>query len=63
MAQTVVDFLDATFMRLTYLPLAAREAAHFTCCSHVGGGFLKVRPCVVHTCPFPTPRVATHTNI
>lgn len=36
----VIDYLRATFMWLTHLPLAAREAAHFTCCSKVTSGII-----------------------
>lgn len=38
--EEVVDYLRATFMWLTHLPQAAREAAHFTCCSKVQSGII-----------------------
>lgn len=31
----IIEFLRVTLMWLTHLPHAAREAAHFTCCSKV----------------------------
>jgi hypothetical protein len=33
--ESLVDFLQVTFMCLTHLPVAVREAVHFTCCSKV----------------------------
>jgi hypothetical protein len=35
MIDQLIDFLTVTLMWLTHLPTAAREAAHFTCCSRV----------------------------
>mmetsp|Transcript_32335 Transcript_32335/g.46644 ORF Transcript_32335/g.46644 Transcript_32335/m.46644 type:complete len:205 (+) Transcript_32335:229-843(+) len=32
---SLIDFLQITFMWLTHLPVAVREAVHFTCCSKV----------------------------
>jgi hypothetical protein len=40
MIDQLIDFLTVTLMWLTHLPSAAREAAHFTCCSRVSGSIL-----------------------
>ena len=36
-----VDYLRVTFMCLTYLPAAIREAVHFASCSHVAAVLLR----------------------
>ena len=36
--ESLIDFLQITFMWLTHLPMAVREAVHFTCCSKIATG-------------------------
>eukprot|EP01035_Chromulina_nebulosa_P020501 gene20501-26595_t len=39
--ESLIDFLQITFMWLTHLPMAVREAVHFTCCSKIATGILE----------------------
>jgi hypothetical protein len=38
--EEIVDYLRVTFMWLTNLPRAVRDAAHFSCCSRTSTGLL-----------------------
>ena len=38
----IVEFLQVALMGLTNLNHAAREAAHFTCCSKINSGFINI---------------------